>query len=192
MAKETLMDPISSLYRLAAIAALVLGLVAAGWAALHHYGNGREAEGVAKTTATYETALKKQKAEAAKLLDAERAKTAAAESALRQFKDEQEVKDGQHQATVNDLERRLRSAGGPSMRLRDPYATGCRLSGGSAQGATAASPGAGAADAAEGSGLLSKQLTALLFELARSADEINIAYASCRADAMNLRAAIPH
>jgi hypothetical protein len=180
------------LYKLAAIALLVLGIVGGAAFAIHRYGDGRaEAERV-KVTATYEAALKKQKAEAAKALDDERAKTAAAEAALRKFKDEQELKDGQHEATVNDLERRLRAAGGPAMRLRDPNATGCRLSGGSTKGADSASPGAGAADAAEGSGLLSKPLTELLQRLAREADEINIAYQSCRADAMNLRAAIPH
>src|SRR5205085_9938417 len=82
-----------------------------------------------------------------------------------------------------DLRRRSRGAGGPG--LRDPFAPAC--SGEPAPGSGAAA-GAGGADPGQAGRLLSENLEQLLLALAADADSINIAYASCREDAVNLRA----
>lgn len=74
-------------------------------------------------------------------------------------------------------------------RLRDPNATGCTGPGPAV--ATGPGSGAGPADATQGGGLLSAQLSGLLEKLTREADEVNDAYASCRADALTLRATLP-
>lgn len=101
----------------------------------------------------------------------------------------QEKKDGDAQATIaalgEDLRRRSRAAGGHG--LRDPNAAPC-------SGQSSAGPGpvadAGGKDAAETGGVLSEPLERLLLEDYADADAINVAYASCRADALNLRASL--
>ena len=137
--------------------------------------------------AKWEQAISMQKAEAARTLAAEKDKTAIAERALIEAKQRQEVQDAQNRTTVSALERRLRDAAGPAGRLRDPNAAGCGGSGSGASGEAASSTGNRAADTAETGGLLSVQLSDLLRQRLREADEINVAYASCRADALNLR-----
>jgi len=74
-------------------------------------------------------------------------------------------------------------------RLRDPNATSCTGTGPAV--ATGSSSGAGAADATQSGGLLSEPISRLFERLTREADEINDAYASCRADALTLRATLP-
>lgn len=81
----------------------------------------------------------------------------------------------------------LRASAGSAGRLRDPNAAECGVGGGGAPGADPARTGGGAADAAEASGFLSANLTGLLLSQAKSVDDINVAYASCRRDALNLR-----
>ena len=139
--------------------------------------------GRAEVRAEWTAASDKQKAAAAALLASESAKVADAEKRLREFKDSQEVRDVKANSVVNDLRGRLLAAG----RLRDPFAGGCGPGGDTAKSATTASPGAGAADGTEAGGLLSAQLTGLLSKLTSEADAINIAYVSCRADAMSIR-----
>jgi len=147
----------------------------------------RQAIGEARSDAAWIKATTKQKAEAVLLLDAERAKVSAIEQTLRNFKDNQEIRDAKNKTTVAGYERRLRAAAGSAGRLRDPNAEGCGGGGDSPKSPDTASAGHRATDAAEGARLLSKPLTELLFELIREADEINLAYASCRADTMSIR-----
>ena len=139
--------------------------------------------GRAEVRAEWQAAADKQKAEAGALLASESAKVSAAEKRLREFKDSQEVRDVKASGVVNDLRGRLLAAG----RLRDPFAGGCGTGGDTAKCATTAAPGAGASDGASDAGFLSKQFTEFLFEQARSADEVNIAFASCKADALSIR-----
>lgn len=135
----------------------------------------------------YEKALDKQKAEARLKLAAETQRAHDAEQALRNFKDTQELKDAQAKKTIAGLSARLRDLAGPDGRLRDPNGTGCRCGGGGAAGTNSAGTHDREADGADAGGLLSTQLSGLLQRLQREADEVNAAYASCRADAFEVR-----
>ncbi|WP_290906255.1 hypothetical protein [Aquabacterium sp.] len=151
-----------------------------------HVGDVREAQ----VNARWKGAVDQQKKRAAELLATETAKARAAEDALRQFKDQQEIKDHANERTVAGLERRLADAAAAhGGRLRDPNAAGCGGGGGGA--AAPAGPAAGdrPADDAGAGGLISVQLSDLLRSRLRRADEINNAYIACRATALNDRAA---
>lgn len=115
-------------------------------------------------------------------------KTRRAEEALQTAKNTQELKDANHQKTVESLSDRLRALAHSSGRLRDPHATGCGAGGGGSQGQPPAAPGDRPSDPAEAGGLLSKQLTEFLLGQAADADQLNNAYLACRADSMNIRA----
>lgn len=130
--------------------------------------------------AKYEKQLTELREAARKALDVERARTREVETRLANALQAQEKKDAFNKTQVQDLQRRLdaavaRNAG----RLRDP--NGC---GASSRTERAPAPAAEHRDAdrAEAGGLLSAQLTGLLRRLQREADEVNNAYASCRAD----------
>lgn len=166
--------------------ALALAIAALG-AAFFGYGHHQYTKGVSITTAAYESALNKQKAEAAELLATETAKVRGAEQALQTIKNNQELQDADHQKTVANLSDRLRSLAGPTGRLRDPNAPGCGLSSSGAPPDTAAAPGDSADHPAQTGGLLSVQLSDLLIRVLREADDINDAYSSCRADAYAVR-----
>ncbi len=162
-------------------AAAIIGYLS--WAA-HEQGIGE-----ARATARYNAAIEAQKSEAGQVLAAAVAKVEAADAALREFKDHQEVKDAQNKKTVDNLSGRLRTLAGVNGRLRDPHADArCGDGGGSAQGQDSASAGHSPDDGAKGGGLLSADLSGLLRRLTREADEINAAYISCRADAEMVRA----
>jgi hypothetical protein len=164
------------------MAALLLG----AWRVHHNIDQG----GYDRADAEWQAKVKSQKADAIKLLDEERAKVAATSMSLRNFKDKQELKDANNKTTVTDYERRLRAAAGHAGRLRDPnatYATGCGCGSGSAQSTNPTGAGHRADDVAEAAGLFSVGATALLQRLTREADDINLAYASCRADALSIR-----
>ena len=126
-------------------------------------------------------------AEATAILAAETDKTRLAEQALANLKNQQEMQDAANQKTVDDLSDRLRRAAGPAGRLRDPNAPQCGPGGGAPPRDFAPTAVAGAADRAEAGGLLSEQLSGLLRRLSREADDINAAYASCKADALGVR-----
>lgn len=166
--------------------ALLLAVIALGAAAfgLVHYGHSK---GVAETTVTYEAALSKQKAEASLKLVDETAKTRRAELALQTFKNDQELKDVDHQKIVVAMSTRMRGLAGPAGRLRDPNQAGCGNSGGSTPSAAPAATADRADDRAETGGLLSGPLTDLFLNITREADEINVAYTSCRADSIGIR-----
>lgn len=138
-----------------------------------------------RVAAQYQLQIKQLRLEHEEALRLEHERVRAAEIQLTRALRDQEKKDASTKTQVADLQRRLdaavaRNAG----RLRDP--NGC---GAPRQPAGAAAPAAEhrAADRAEADGLLSAQLTGLLQRLAREADEVNAAYASCRADALRLR-----
>ena len=178
------LSPVRWILLAVALASLVLAYFA--WAA-HQQGIGE-----ARADAVWTVKVKIQKAEAVLLLDSERKKVAIGEQNLRNFKDKQEIQDGKNRTKVVGLERRLRAAATANAnagRLRDPHAERCGPSSPTAPSPVAADPVDSPRDVAEGAGALSKPLTELLFELTREADEINLAYQSCRADAMSIREA---
>ena len=167
------------LTRLAAALA-VLVLLFGAW----QYIDGR---GYNRAAAEYTTAINDQKAKAAALLASEVAKVHAAEQALQAHFNNQNLKDANHVQTLADLSDRLRRAAGPAGRLRDPHATGCGAGGGGAPGAATAAASDRATDHAQTGGLLSAAASEFLLTLARDADAINAAYASCRADSYAVR-----
>lgn len=162
------------------VAAVVLsGALTAGYFQWRGHQRGIGAE---QQHALDKAAMDKQKAEAAQKLAAAMAERDAIEQKLLAARQDQDIKDAKNRTTNASLSARLSAlsanAGG---RLRDPNAdTGCRDS----RDPPARSPTATASDSrndgAETSGLLSVQLSDLLREKLREADEINAAYTSCR------------
>jgi len=138
--------------------------------------------------APYIAKIAQQKTEAAQVLAIKTAEAAAATKALQDFKNTQELQDADHKKTVAALNARLHSLAGPAGRLRDPNQTGCGGGSRSAPGTDAAAPGDRAGDGADAGGVLSADLSGLLLRLTKSADDINLAYISCRADAFAVRA----
>lgn len=132
--------------------------------------------------------MAENKAKASKMLADETGLVLALERKLADKTTELEKAHAEKRAVTTDYERRLRSAAGPAGRLRDPNAKGCGRGGESAASTPASGPVSGPTDPAQADGLLSAQLTGLLQRLTREADDINDAYATCRADALNLRA----
>lgn len=135
----------------------------------------------------FEAALAKQKTQAQALLKTETDKVTAAQKALNDFKNTQEIKDVQNAKVVSDLTTKLRDLG----RLRDPgKTTRCGPGSGPSEGGSPTSPSSGPNDTAEAGGLLSAELTEFLLTQAIAADQINSAYISCRDDSLNLRSII--
>lgn len=160
----------------------VLGFGYGPWAA-HQQGIGEQ-----RATTAYNTAIDQQKAAAATLLATETAKAAKAAQALTDFKTDREKQDVENKSAIDMLAARLRAAAGAAGRLRDPNAiAGCGGGGGGAPAADPTRAGSGAGDGATDSGFLSKQLTEFLLSQAADADQVNLAYTSCRIDALNLR-----
>ena len=172
-------------YKLLGAALAVLAMVAA----VLGYGRQQYAKGVQATTATYQAAIAQQKAQAATTLANETERVRLLERALSAATRQQETHDAQAQKTIADLDERLRNLAGPGLRLRDPNATIARCwgGGGSAPGAATAPVADRAANGPDAGGLLSVPLTELLRATMREADDINAAYASCRADAYAVR-----
>lgn len=145
----------------------------------------RPAESRGARREAWQVRIDKQKAEAAALLATAKDRVDKAESIAAALRQEQNLKDAENVKNTAAFERRLADAG----RLRDPKATPARCGGsGAGPGAQgAASAGAGGDNAAEAPGLLSIETSDFLRRLTREADEINLAYISCRADAQMLR-----
>ena len=165
-------------------AAIAVGLVLALLLALRQVDQRGYDRAMAEATA----ATNQLKAQAAATLASEADKALQAERALSRLKNLQELQDAAHKSTVADLSDRLRRLAGPAGRLRDPHAVGCGRGSGGAPGAAATTPSDRADNNPEASGLLSAGLSGLLQRLQLEADTINIAYASCRADAYAVRA----
>ena len=166
---------------------LAVGLSVGLWLGYEAWAGYEQAVGEARATKRYNAAIEAQKADAARSLAALTVRVAAREQALQDLKNLQEVQDGKNQRTIDDLGRRLRGMAGAAGRLRDANAAGCWSGSGSAAGQAAANSGDRPADGAETGGLLSEELSGLLIRLAGEADAINVAYASCRADAQAVR-----
>lgn len=166
------------------LAAIAAAVVAYNLWAEHHQGIGAREE-----RAAWEAATAKQKVEAASTLAAVTTRALTAERALNAARAAQEKTDAENKKLLADQRANplpgSRAAGG--IGLRDPHATGCRCGGGGAASGTAPGAVAGAGDATQASGLLSEPLERLLLELTDEADALNIAYASCRADAFEVR-----
>lgn len=150
-----------------------------------------EGRGYDRAKAEATAALEAQKREAGQVLATETAKTRAAEESLRIFKLNQDNKDAQAQVTIAGLSNRLHRLAGNAGRLRDPNAHGCGGSSSSPQGEAVTLAPDRPGDGTEAGGLLSAELTGLLQRLASEADAINTAYASCRSDALQVRALQP-
>lgn len=149
------------------------------------FGQHRYDQGDAAATLRDSVVIEKLKGDAATTLAAETERVRKAEQALRDFKDYQELKDADNRKIVQALADRVRSLIGDAGRLRDPNATGCGGSGGSATGQATEGAGDRPTDGTQTGGLLSVQLTDLFRRLTREADDINDAYASCRATEMS-------
>lgn len=156
-------------------AALLAGALATNCATGNRLEVEKQAHGALKL------AVQKQKTESAQKLADETAKTLATERKLIEAVQKQEHNDAKNAALVRDL--RTRSVG-----LRDPYATGCRPSGGSTPAPTSPSANPGQGDQPQAAGLLSANLAQLLWDQAAEADALNIAFASCKQHLLNLDA----
>ena len=132
------------------------------------------------------TAVEAQKSQASAELQAAHARVNTLQEYLANSTKTKDASDVKTIFQINDLAAELRNARIDG-RLRDPNASGQ----GSASACTdAASRSAtGEPNAADAAGLLSEPLTDLLLDSARQADNINAAYARCRADARELRQA---
>jgi hypothetical protein len=177
----------SPLVKVGAVLALLVALVACLFAGV----KGIDQRGYNRAKSEATAALEAQKREADQVLATETAKTRTAEAALRTFKLNQDTKDAQAKVTIATLSNRLHSLAGNDGRLRDPNAPGCGGVSGSPQGEAAAASPDRPGDGAQAGGLLSAELTGLLQRLAGEADAINLAYASCRSDALQVRALQP-
>jgi hypothetical protein len=130
-----------------------------------------------------------QKLEARLLLEKLTAEVKQLQARLIDAQKAQEKKDANNQAVIDAQARRLADAAAAhGGQLRDP--NGCGRGGASPEGQGGAAAGTGEEHRAEAGGLLSAQLSRLLGKLTREADNINAAYESCRADAVNVRQAL--
>jgi hypothetical protein len=155
------------------------------------YGAHRERLGATARAAIYDAALNKQQAKAATLLATETARVTAQQTQLQYQLQTQEITDAKSRNTIATLAARVRVLVDDAGRLRDPHAAECGPGGGGAHADTAPGAADRAANGPEVSGLLSAELSGLFFKLTEEADAINLAYASCRADSLGLRAAAP-
>ena len=187
---------------------LVCAAVAGGLVLLHRHGH---RAGYAQAQAAYEAELDRLHTQAAAQLLAATQKTQQAERALHHAKNLQEIIDAQAVDEISRMAQRWAQAApggvgagtgtgmgagtgsglgagqlGP-LRLRDPHASSRGCSGGGPTSGAASPAGAGAADPPEAAGVLSEELARLLRALTIDADQINAAYASCRADAYTVR-----
>jgi len=162
----------------------VLALAAVLWAAYAAWADHQQDIGATAERAIWVVAMEAQRTEARKQLDAANARVTAAEDEATTLRNAQNLKDLQNAKITTELERKLLAAG----RLRDPNAT-ARCGGSSSTSGTtgATSPGPGANDTTEASGLLSDPLSGLLRTVTREADAVNLAYIASRADADQLR-----
>lgn len=138
-------------------------------------------------TVRYETVITEQKEVAQRTLAKVTADVRAKEKALTDFKNTQEIKDAKARKIVADLSTRLRDNAGVTGRLRDPQAAGC---GGGSDNPDDLNPPnaiARAGNQPETGGLFSAGASQLLSRLTHEADEINLAFGSCKADAISIR-----
>ncbi|QNK65776.1 hypothetical protein [Variovorax sp. PAMC26660] len=134
------------------------------------------------------SAIKTQKDEAAATLRTISASVLAQQKTIDAAHAAQEQKDATNVQVVAGLQSGLRDAlATRGSRLCNPAAAGRGGSRGGAAGQAAVSASAGAADAAQASGVLSADAQGLLGRLMKEADDINNAYASSKADGQTVR-----
>lgn len=170
------------------VAALVLVAMAAAQVAYFAWVAHQQGIGRATERAVWVAQTEKQKVEAARILAKEAARVEGIKAALNAALYKQELTDAKNKDIVRGLNRRLADLVVDG-RLRDESATvfGCGLGGSGAEGGGDADAFDSHADRALPGGLLSKQLSGRLIKLTDEADQINIAYISCRADALQIR-----
>lgn len=178
------MNPLAWLnpYRWLLYGGLLLALTAGyyGWRS-HERGIG---------AAPYITAIAAQKTEADRVLAIETAKVEATQKQLELALLTQEKTDALNKQTTDSLGARLRRlAAATDGRLRDP--AGCGAGSAGSTGATNSDAKDRAGDGAQTAGLLSKPISDLFIRLTSEADDVNNAYASCRADALTVRTVGP-
>lgn len=134
------------------------------------------------------SAIETQKTEAAALLRTLNASVLAQQKTIDAARAAQEKEDATNVQVVADLRQGLHDAlttrGG---RLCNPAPAGRWRGGGGAAGQAAAPAGAGAADGTQAGGVLQQDAQGLLERLMNEADAVNVAYASCKADAVVVR-----
>jgi hypothetical protein len=134
------------------------------------------------------SAIKTQKDEAAAMLRTINASVLAQQKTIDAARAAQEQKDATNVQVVAGLQQGLHDAlATRGSRLCNPAPAGRGSSGGGAAGQAAAGAGTGAADGAQAGGVLQPDAHGLLERLMKEADAVNIAYASCRADANMMR-----
>ena len=130
-------------------------------------------------------------AQAGRDLAAATAKVADQQIKLQAMVDKQNIEDSKHAETSAILTDHIHTlAALYAGRLRDPNASPSQ-GGGSCSGAVsqvAGPAGSSPADGSQTGGLLSAELTGLLQRVQLEADAINDAYASCKSDAISIRA----
>lgn len=151
--------------------------------------------GAALTNCATQTKLQSQRLETANLkteaaqrakiqaeaLSVEVEKTRAIERKLADASIRQEKTDANNKTIVADLGRDL-----ADRRLLDPFARGCDAAKAEATG----NPASGEGHSAQANRTLSIEFDSFLKQLTSDADEINIAYASCRETVINDREAL--
>jgi hypothetical protein len=170
------------------------GLLAAALVANCSAGNERdaailEAAGAKVAAAGHKSALEQERRWHAEVLAEVTNDVRTAEGDLRDALEAQEMKDAEAQKTIaalrGNLARVSRAGGGSG--LRDPHARACAGPGREPPGAAGTAAAGGAADAAQAGGLLSEPMERLLLDTIAEADTLNVAYASCRDDALSTR-----
>jgi hypothetical protein len=162
----------------------IIALIAALWGALAVHDRNIRLDERTKVVGEYNQKIAEQKAAAQVSLDAETAKASAASTALKEIKDVQENTDVINAKTIELLAGKLNA-----LRLRSGTQAGLGGgSGGGTQGSITAAASAGSADPAPSTGVLSDATVEFLLSQSKQADTINIAYISCRADALAVRA----
>lgn len=172
--------------RLLAYALLAAALATAGLLWYNSEISAAEERGATAQRVVDQKAAEALKTEAAKLLQQETDKTAAVEKSLREFKTNQEIKDVEAVKYAGKQSARIASLVNANGQLRDPFgAGGCGQSSGGAQAQAGAGPSSGGDDPTQAQGLLSAKFSGFIRDKLAEADEINTAYASCRADLFN-------
>lgn len=166
-------------------------LLVLGFAFGHGYIVTGQRDAARADLATLQGAVKQQKTQAKALFDDLKAKADALTELFNQLHQKVEAQSAKDRKTNQDLRdelrRNSRAAGGPG--LRDPWAqgSGCGPSSAESPGQGAAGTNGGPGNPPEAGRVLSEPLEAMLLEDYAASDDINIAYAACRADAIMLR-----
>ena len=129
------------------------------------------------TIATQNKLVEKQKADAAAELDQLKQQVAATNKLLQTQHDQQDQKDKDAQAHIDSLAQQLATAPIRVRYVSVPTGSG----GGCTSGGQAAANGSGQGDAPEAYGVLPAANSSRLIAVAKEAEEINQAYAACRA-----------